>query len=299
MRWDEADFGQKLEGDLSDQIGQVATYTNTIAGGESDALIQDTAYSASWDGETTHAASKNAIYDKIESVNVLRENIYYVSTDAELDAAISDIESNNYNGRIIITADLTDVQVTINDASASYIIEGTSPDITLDANGDVAVFTVTTCGSLVIRNLTLDLTDHASVGTPGIDINGGSNITIENVIINGDDTNSIGITIDSAVKAEIINNRITDTADGIYANSTELLIKGNIIDSVADDGIHVGASGDRCLLASNIIRSPGGDGIQLDAGATDNQLSDNLITNVGGSRINDSGTSTIYGARYS
>ena len=33
--------------------------------------VSDTAYWAGWDGDTTHAPSKNAVYDKIESLSVV------------------------------------------------------------------------------------------------------------------------------------------------------------------------------------------------------------------------------------
>ncbi len=227
------------------------------------------------------------------------DRIYYVDTDAELDTAITAIEAGNYEARIIIREDLTNVQATLNDASASYIIEGSGGGVTLDANGNNAIFTITACDSLVIRNITFDLTDHTAVGTPCIDINGGTDITIENCNIIGDNTNSIGITIDTATKVLILNNRITDTCDGIYINTDDNLIKGNVITSTADDGIHVASAADRNLIIGNVIRSVGDDGIFVDSGADDNQLSDNIITGSGGSRVADAGNNTIYGARYS
>lgn len=39
------------------------------------ALISDTAYGAGWDGDTTHAPSKNAVYDKIQALNSVPSGI--------------------------------------------------------------------------------------------------------------------------------------------------------------------------------------------------------------------------------
>lgn len=40
----------------------------TITGGETGALVSDTAYAGSWNGVTTIAPSKNAVYDKVETL---------------------------------------------------------------------------------------------------------------------------------------------------------------------------------------------------------------------------------------
>ena len=44
---------------------KVTTHTNIV---NAHNAVSDAAYSASWDGDATHAASKNAIYDKIETI---------------------------------------------------------------------------------------------------------------------------------------------------------------------------------------------------------------------------------------
>lgn len=43
-------------------------YTITDVGSTFETMVDDTAYASSWDGDTTHAPSKNAVYDKIESL---------------------------------------------------------------------------------------------------------------------------------------------------------------------------------------------------------------------------------------
>jgi parallel beta-helix repeat protein len=235
----------------------------------------------------------------VAAVEAARPMIYYVDSDAELDAAITAIETGNQEGRIIITVDLTNVQATLNDASASYIIEGSGSGASLDANGNNAVITITNCASCVIRNLKIDAADHTAVGTPVIDINGGSNITIENVHILGDNVNSIGITVNTTTKVQLLNCRITDTCDGIYIDTDDNLVKGNIISSVVDDAVHLSGNADNNLIIGNVIETVGGDAILIDAGADDNQLSDNAISSVTGNRVTDNGTNTIYGARYS
>jgi len=122
---------------------------------------------------------------------------YYVSTTAELEAAITDIESNNYNGRILVTADLTDVQITFNDASCSYMIEGITPNVTLDANGDNTIITISAAASVVIRDLTFDSTDITTSTKPIIYCGESSDnkVLIENCTFVGDATLGIPVSL--------------------------------------------------------------------------------------------------------
>ena len=64
-----------LNDDVMDEIIAVQTELGTDpAGAEAtvkarlDAMISDAAYAAGWNGDTTHAASKNAVYNKIETL---------------------------------------------------------------------------------------------------------------------------------------------------------------------------------------------------------------------------------------
>lgn len=46
----------------------IKAYVDSTASGSASAVISDTAYAASWDGDTTHAPSKNAVYDEVQTV---------------------------------------------------------------------------------------------------------------------------------------------------------------------------------------------------------------------------------------
>ena len=46
----------------------IKAYVDSTASWSASAVIDDTAYGSSWDGDTTHAPSKNAVYDKVSSI---------------------------------------------------------------------------------------------------------------------------------------------------------------------------------------------------------------------------------------
>ena len=67
--------------DVRDKLEQLAP-------GITDALISDTAYGAGWDGDVGHGPSKNAVYDKIESLNLASDVYTPTLTDvANLDGS--------------------------------------------------------------------------------------------------------------------------------------------------------------------------------------------------------------------
>ena len=57
-------------GDISTIEGQITTLTNTV-----NWLVSDAAYDSTWDGDTAHAPSKNAVYDVLWDINTLLANI--------------------------------------------------------------------------------------------------------------------------------------------------------------------------------------------------------------------------------
>lgn len=56
----------------------IKAYVDTTASWSASAVISDTAYWSSWDGDTTHAPSKNAVYDEMNTINT---NITNMQTD--------------------------------------------------------------------------------------------------------------------------------------------------------------------------------------------------------------------------
>jgi hypothetical protein len=58
-------------------LNDISTINNSITSIENKLWdwISDAAFSSSWDGDTTHAPSKNAIYDVLWDVETLLANI--------------------------------------------------------------------------------------------------------------------------------------------------------------------------------------------------------------------------------
>ena len=56
----------------------IKAYVDSTASSSASAVISDTAYWSSWDWDTTHAPSKNAVYDEMSSMNT---NITNLQTD--------------------------------------------------------------------------------------------------------------------------------------------------------------------------------------------------------------------------
>lgn len=61
----------------------IKAYVDSTASGSASAVISDTAYGSSWDWDTTHAASKNAVYDEVQTVLTSISNIEGSITNIE------------------------------------------------------------------------------------------------------------------------------------------------------------------------------------------------------------------------
>lgn len=80
MQWDISDLQTAsgwaaqdiadIKGDITTIQGDITSLNTTVSG-----LVSDTAFWSSWDGDTTHAPSKNAIYDVLGDVETLLANI--------------------------------------------------------------------------------------------------------------------------------------------------------------------------------------------------------------------------------
>lgn len=78
----------------------IKAYVDSTASGSASAVISDTAYWSSWDWDTTHAASKNAVYDEVQTV---LSDISTINTD------ITNIQGDITN----IQGDITDLQAAV------------------------------------------------------------------------------------------------------------------------------------------------------------------------------------------
>ena len=61
----------------------IKAYVDTTAWSSAAGVISDTAYGSSWDGDTTHAPSKNAVYDEVQTVLTSISNIEWSITNIE------------------------------------------------------------------------------------------------------------------------------------------------------------------------------------------------------------------------
>ena len=65
----------------------IKAYVDSTASSSASAVISDTAYWSSWDWDTTHAPSKNAVYDQINTINTNITNIQTTLGDVVSDTA--------------------------------------------------------------------------------------------------------------------------------------------------------------------------------------------------------------------
>jgi len=221
----------------------------------------------------------------------LPSNVYYVSTDTELDSAISEIESNNYSAKIYITADLTNVQATVNDSNVDIEIEGLGH--TLEANGNNNIITVTSVNSIVIKNIRFDCVDFTSVNTCCIDIVSISkSCWIENCTFYGDGSNGIGVKLASNYSM-VIGCFCESLQKGIYLTGSLNSCYFNYVTTTSVAGIQCsGSSALRNHIHGNIVYGliSSSSGFSAYAGADYNIFSNNRVeqctlnsaTNTGG-----------------
>ncbi len=251
-----------------------------------DELISDDVYAATWDAITDVAPSKNAIYDKINVMDTLIDanttvaevadliathttvtahhpftddaNIYYVNTEAELIAAIADIDDNGsgnitLSGIINITNDIT-LTGTITLGTGSYIIEGIGDDTLIDGDGDWDVIDATAASSFIIRNIKIE------IGTTTITkyaIKVASNSLVDGISINDGSANNAGIVIsDSSSNVVISNSYFSGTMNygvncGASVSGTRIIGNHFTGGNGAGNTVAMGASDDKTIISNN------------------------------------------------
>ncbi len=118
----------------------IKAYVDSTAWSSAAGVISDTAYGSSWDGDTTHAPSKNAIYDEVNTINTSISNIQSDITDIQSD--ITDIQGDITTMQWDITDLQTAVSGGISDAAFSSTWDGDtthapSKNAIYDVLGDV------------------------------------------------------------------------------------------------------------------------------------------------------------------
>lgn len=192
-------------------------------------------------------------------------DIYYCSTEAEINQAITDIGSEQgiiqlYNGTITLTA-----PIAIN-GGGSYIIQGQGDNSVIDINGDWRCFDITSATSLVLKDFKIDATDLSTSTKEVIYVDESSDnpILIDNVTIVGDGTNGYLITL---VSDDVIvrNCNLSNGKYGILmGGGIKLIIVDNHISSCTDYGIgDPGSGGEYHKISGNICYSNTIAGIKL------------------------------------
>jgi len=179
---------------------------------------------------------------------------YYISTTAELTAAITAIEAGVYSATITLTANLTDVQATVNNVSVDITIDGQGH--TMDSNGDNTVLTITSVHKLILKNIEFDASAFTSPTTAVINILSSTFPSyIENCVCYGPVATKLGYFINNATSLlTVFNCKIYYLAWGIYNTAIECQFLNNKIHNGYLGGIYIGVAAHDCLLDGNNIQ---------------------------------------------
>ncbi len=216
--------------------------------------ISDTAYGAGWDGDTTTAASKNAIYDKIEAIPALTDGdkgditvsasgaTWTIDDEAVTLAKMAHVATNRILGRD--TAGVGDVEALTAIQAADTIGVGTgdSPQFTGVNVGHATDTTITrvSAGVIAVEGTNVSLTGHTHTASEVTDFDtevaNNSAVTANTAKLTADTTNvtAAGALMDSEVTnlAQVKAFDATDYApalgvDDNYVTDAEKTVIGN------------------------------------------------------------------------
>jgi len=141
--------------------------------------------------------------NSIDNINDIDNNIYYCSTETDINNALTAIGSNG--GTIIIESGSISLTGTINiSGGGSYLIIGQGFDTIIDCNGNRTAFNITSAASCILRDFKI-LCDDITDTTGAIIINEGSDnkVVVDNVAVdgtgNGEDAYAIILTSDNNI----------------------------------------------------------------------------------------------------
>lgn len=244
-----------------------------FAGGASS-LISDTAYGASWDTVTTIAPSKNAVYDKIESIGAAAGDVTSVGDCTTGDCLDGTSDGGTWikfydaqGAGQLITGNLTAARVwTLPDETGTVTTSATA--LGGDATGTV--------GAVVVSD---DSHAHTTTTLSGIDISADTNLAVTAPIVLTDDTLSITVLKDLVTTAPLTGGT-DDILPGADADITlALTVAKDIVAGVGlsggEDNVLPGADADTTLTLdlTEINSATFGSGtfttLTFDAGVTD------------------------------
>ena len=215
-------------------------------------------------------------YQQQKIYNIL-EDVHSVSTTTELQEAIDSIGTGA--GTIFIASGTYIISTPIDiDGCGSLVIYGHGDNTILKPADGVTVFNITCTVRCLIRTLKIDVNDYTFLhpNTQAVIVNETNNniVMFEDVTIDGDGSNGIGIELQSN-NCYIDQCNIIDCKKGIYINGSDRhTVSNNIMTGHADYGIHAD-SVNYLTITTNTCGSNGDHGIFLDT-ITHSTISGNI-----------------------
>lgn len=259
----EADPATPLTDEMSiyikDLSGTTTIYTKDAAGSVtallSDVAISDAVYGAGWNGDTTHAPSKNAVYDKIETISAGSGDVtsvgdctdgacYDGSSDGgtytrlyDGDSHYTAIVSSNVSANTTITLPATTGTLLLTNGAGTSLtaLDGENiQDDTIDDDSidfaDVtgADITLTDAGAITSTGTITATVGFDMVGAVDMDM-GSADVTDFTVFTDGTGDSEVVLPDDSIGDAEIDWSGLTTSAD--------FTVTGTLITSVGIDAV--------------------------------------------------------------
>jgi len=217
----------------------------------------------------------------IDNIKDIDGNIFFCSTEAEINSAISTIGANG--GTIILasgTINLT-APITIN-IVGSIIIMGMGDKTIIDCNGDRSAFILTAGNRIVLRDFKIDARDMNVATTIAVQVNC-NNVIMDNITILGTDPNlnGKGIMLDSVSYCKIINCTLDTLRWGIYLSSStrNIISKNHVLESSLYH-IYLTASNYNIISDNNCYSSSVSPSIYL-TGSEHNTIEGNILEDGG------------------
>ena len=237
-------------------------------------IVSDAAYAAGWDADTTHAASKNAVYDKIETLlPTAKPSNSKGNSFATVQEAITDLAGD---GWVFVPAGTWSENIGIPDNNVTLFGTGWGSIIDGAATGHAIVIGGEDC---LIRDLQCKTTP--AQGNVYYPIRAYAALRIQIIRVYASQSDNHGIQIENSHNAWLKDCHIENT-DNYGVNirySTDVKVIGNYLNDIGNYGIY----GDDCLntiIVANKIDTVRQDGIILDAGSDDCLVVGNRITNI-------------------
>jgi len=271
---------------------QVAALHATYTDAEARAAINDI-FGA--DGKADKTIDMDG--QDMDNIKNIDENVWFVSTPAELQTAIDTIGANA--GLIILqsgTFNLAGTPIDI-DQGGSYVIQGQGNATIIDCGGDNKAFNISSCTSCILRDFKIDANDLTTTSTEVITVNESSDnpVVFDNVFITGDGSNGIAIRL-SSDNCNITNCRIDSLDQGILVwGGNETIIANNKIES--DNGIYLYDS-HRNIIIGNYVYDCSARGILLGGGTNSGYntvVGNSCYNNATGIYINSADNNNING----